>query len=80
MTISYEIPLGGEKWQRKTKKEGETYDTNELLQFSIEDAEKLLIGLVKIFGYPEKQALIDKLEAREYHLEDMRKLVFKEQK
>jgi hypothetical protein len=77
LTMSYDIPVGAGKWQRKIKNDGESYDTDELLRFDIEDAEKLLIGLVKVFGYPERQALVDKLEACEYHLEDMRKLVFK---
>lgn len=36
----------------------------------------LLEELVKIYGHPEKDATTQKLEATQYHLEDMRKLVF----
>ena len=42
------------------------------------EAQELLKELLKIFGHPEKDATTAELGATKYHLEDMRKIVFKE--
>ena len=72
-----ELPEKGGKWKQEKCPYGERTDLTKVLKFNREDAEKLLIGLMKVLGSPGEDQLLGKLEATEYHLGDMRRIVYK---
>ena len=72
-----EKPLKGGKWKVEETPYGFHVDLSEVLKFTREDAESLLIGLMKVLGSPGEDQLQGKLEATENHLDDMRKISYK---
>ena len=79
-TIYAEVPDKDGKWKRLEKKRGELFPDNfkdQCLKFTRDDAEKLYHGLMSIFGKQQLEPKQAELDATRYHLEDMRKLVFK---
>jgi len=74
----YEVPDGKGGWESIEREPGFNDDIQKrLLSFSREDAERVLVGLLAIFGHPKADQLERELDATKNHLEDMRKLVFK---